>query len=237
MTASPRSSLFQRLVGIVSNVVGLFTPSEPPPREDVDAQMARLIDEYNHTVDRLVAELEAGRATIGQFVGAMPSLIKEHQLAAAVIASGGEDRASPQVLALAQRNVSEQLAYFDQWKAELLQQAVEGKLPSTAYIANRAKMYGKAALTTAQQAQVEAQGLPDLPFYPGQATRCRVNCRCYWDIKPVNVERGDYDCFWQLGAAEHCTTCLARNRIARPLKVRGGEIVNPERYEASGLYA
>lgn len=228
-----QTNLFHRLVGLVAS---LLTP-EPPAREDVDAQMARLQSDFERKVDALVQGMEDGRVSVGQFVGSMPTLIKQQQLAAAVIGEGGVQNATPKTYAVAQASVDIQLAYFERWKAELLQQAAAGKLPSAAYIANRAKMYGKAASSTAAQANIEAQGLPALPFYPGQGTQCRVNCKCFWDIKTLDVVNGSYDCFYMLAVAEHCPTCTARSRAANPLRVRGGEIVNADKYQDARFFA
>ena len=229
-----RLSLFQRLITAVTD---LLAPRVAPVREDTDAQLQRLMDEYNRKVDLLTQGMEAGTVTVGQFVGSMPSLIKQHQLAVAVVAGGGADNANPQTLALAQQNVTAQLGYFEAWKQELLQQAARGELPSAAYIANRAKLYGKAANATAQQARLQAQGLPMLPFYPAQATQCRVNCKCTWDIRVLDVVNGNYDCYWTLGIAEHCPTCLARSRAANPLRVRRGVIQNAEKFADARFYA
>lgn len=234
MTAQ-RPNLFQRLVGAFT---GLFAP-EPTlsTSDDTDAKLARLLDDYNRKVDALVRGVENGTVTVGQFVGSMPSLIKQHHLAAAVVAGGGAESATPQTYALAQRQVDDQLRYFEAWKATLLQQAVNGDLPTPAYLANRAKLYGKAVHATAQQAQTGARGVPPLPFYPAQGTRCKANCRCAWDIKVLDVVNGNYDCYYTRSADESCPTCIARERAANPLKVRRGVIVDAEKYQEARLYA
>jgi hypothetical protein len=234
MTAS-RPSLFSRLVGLAANV---FNPPAPPTqRDETDAALERLNAEFDRRVDALVAGMERGTVTVGQFTGSMPSLIKEHQLAAAVLASGGVDSASPQTLAVAQRNVAEQLAYFERWKTDLLAKTAEGKAPTPKAIAARAKMYGRAAHATVQQAQVEAKGVPAMPFYPAQQTQCRVNCRCNWDIKTLDVVNANYDCYYRRNANESCPTCIARERAANPLRVRKGVIVDAEKYQDARLYA
>lgn len=228
-------SLFHRLVGLISRVT---SRAEPLPVEDTQVYLDRITEAFNVKVDALVAGMDNGTISIGQFVGALPSLIKQQHLTAAVIGEGGSHLATPDTLALAQRNVDTQLAYFDRWKADLLQQAANGQLPSSAYIANRAKLYGKAAGATASEATANARGLPPLPFYPADGqTRCRVNCACQWDVKPLDVVNGNYDCYWSLGMAEHCPTCIARQRAANPLRIRRGIILNPEKYQASNLYA
>jgi len=53
-----------------------------------------------------------------------------------------------------------------------------------------------------------------LPAYPGDgSTICRSNCACSWRLLSV----GDtIEAYWQLSAAEHCETCLARAQDWNP---------------------
>lgn len=233
MTAQP--SLFARLLGLVT---ALRAPDVKPTRQEVDsALLNKLYADFDAKVDALVNGLERGTVSIGQFTGSMPTLIKQHHLAAAVIAAGGTENATPETYALAQRQVNEQLAYFERWKAELLAQAAAGEQPSAAYIANRAKLYGDAAKTTASDTSLAAKGLPPLPFHIGNGTQCRGHCKCRWSIRTLDVVNGNYDCYWLVDeVAEHCPVCVARGHVANPLKVRDGVVVDPERYQAGGLH-
>lgn len=231
MSASPLS-LLSRLAGLLT---GQRT-SPPPVAQKTAALLDQLNAEFDAKVDALVNGMQNGTININQFVGSFPSLLRQHHLAAAVISSGGAHTASPDTLAIAQQASTEQLAYFDRWSKDLLKQANEGKLPSWDYIRNRAKMYAHAATETASKTQVQAHGVPTLPFYPAQSTLCLSNCRCEWRIETLDVVNANYDCFWELGVSEHCATCIARWQTANPLQVRGGQIVNPERYQADALY-
>ena len=232
MTA--QGSLFSRLLGLVTRLNSTTAPTQ----REVDRRMLDVLyADFDRKVDALALGLDRGTVTVGQFTGAMPSLIRQHQLAAAVIASGGADQVTPQTMALAQRQVDTQLAYFERWKAELLQQAVDGKLPSAEAIAARAKLYGRAAKTTAEQTSTAALGVPPLPWYVGQGSPCRVNCKCRWDIEVLDVVNANFDCYWYVNEeAEHCPVCVMRSRVANPLRVRRGRIVDPERYQAAGLF-
>lgn len=221
-------------MGLVTDVL---SPRDPPAAETVQRQLDALNAQFDANVTRLAQGLANNTVSLGQFDGAMRSAIRQHHLAAAVIAEGGTQNATPQTLALAQGQVNTQLAYFDNWIAELRQQAAQGDLPSADYIANRARLYGKAAGETAQRAQVQARGLPVLPFYPKQATKCHVGCKCTWDIRVIDAVNGAYDCYWQLAEAEHCLTCMARARACNPLRVRRGQIVNAERYQEPHLFS
>lgn len=120
--------------------------------------------------------------------------------------------------------------YFMRWAAQIEDRPPE----AVARERYRLTLYADAGTSLAERAQSRALGLPDLPFYPALWTRCRMRCRCRWRYVPV---RDGYDCYWTLGAAEHCPTCLVRASVCNPLQVRNGAIVNPERYTAIELYA
>ena len=233
MAATPLG-LFSRLVSFVG---GILAPREPPAAETVERQLAALNAQFDTNVTRLAQGLANNTVSLGQFDGAMRSAIRQHHLAVAVVAQGGTQNATPQTLALAQGQVNVQMGYFDAWMRELQQQAAAGELPSVNYIANRARMYGKAAKATAERASVQGGGLPDLPFHPAEKTPCKFNCKCRWNIRVIDAVNGSYDCYYRLGDAEHCSVCVARARAANPLRVRRGQIVNAEKYQAAHLYA
>ena len=64
-----------------------------------------------------------------------------------------------------------------------------------------------------------------LPALPGEGTMCK--CHCKWRIVPVDEDKGDYDCFWELGPVrtEHCQICEERADEWKPLKIRDGRLV------------
>lgn len=85
-----------------------------------------------------------------------------------------------------------------------------------------------------------------LPAMPGDgSTDCGQLCACLWDIKVIDEQAGDYDCYWLMNASrivktEHCQDCLTRSIIWTPLKIRGNELVLdptqvPEGYIAPDL--
>lgn len=248
-------NLFARLLGITRPDNALLF-DESGIRDDLEA----LIDQYEETVDLLAEALATGAITLGQFAARMRREIRRLHLAAAVIGGGGSERATPQTRALAQQQIRLQLEYFDRWMDQLRAEQDEARQreaavvglvalalvsrrrAATAFVrttraalASRARSYGGAAVTTAAQATTSGRGLPQLPFQPASRTRCRNNCRCDWRILWLGGD--DFDCYWELGVAEHCPTCLARSRAANPLRVRNGEIVDPAKYTLPSLYA
>ena len=108
--------------------------------------------------------------------------------------------------------IKEQYGYLNPFLAQI----ERGEL-SQAQINARLKMY----INSASEAfwRGFASDIPiDLPAYPGDgSSRCLVNCQCTWDIQPV--ENG-YNCYWRLGAAEHCEDCLQRASEWNPYKIR-----------------
>lgn len=62
-----------------------------------------------------------------------------------------------------------------------------------------------------------------LPAMPGQGSQCLTQCKCSWDIQQLEGDN-NYDCYWRMGAAEHCQTCVTRAQEWAPFKIRNGEV-------------
>lgn len=101
-----------------------------------------------------------------------------------------------------------------------IEQISNGQL-SQAQIDARLKMYVNAANESLWKGY--ASDLPlELPAYPGDgSTVCLTNCQCTWDIR--RTETG-YDCYWTLGASEHCPDCIENASKWNPyhIEVRAG---------------
>jgi hypothetical protein len=86
----------------------------------------------------------------------------------------------------------------------------------------------QAYLTTLRHTanEMAALKLPWLPVYPGDRHNliCKWHCKCALDIKKVNGV-GNWDVYWQRSARESCSTCRALEAAWRPLRIRGGKIV------------
>ena len=67
---------------------------------------------------------------------------------------------------------------------------------------------------------------PDLPFYPKQKTTCKTGCKCRWEWRNVDREKGNADVYWLLGRAEHCKQCLKRAEAFAPLRIRNWNFEN-----------
>lgn len=95
---------------------------------------------------------------------------------------------------------------------------------SEAQIRARAANYFRASRAAFERGYVRSFGIPDLPAYPADGSSiCMNGDGCRWII----IERegaGNFDCYWTLGATEHCPTCIDRAIEWSPLEVRDGEL-------------
>lgn len=109
--------------------------------------------------------------------------------------------------------IHEQYNYLNPFLAQI----ERGEL-SQAQIEARLRMY----INSASEAfwRGLARDIPiDLPAYPGDgSSACLVNCQCQWEI--MRVPGVGYDCFWRLGASEHCPDCVERAQIWNPYSIR-----------------
>lgn len=90
--------------------------------------------------------------------------------------------------------------------------------------------YVAAASTSFERANIARTGIPYdlLPAIPASGdTECRTNCKCWWFVRVLDEARGDYDCSWRLGAAEHCKTCRKRASEWKKIKIRGFRLSEP----------
>ena len=117
----------------------------------------------------------------------------------------------------------QQYAYLNRFSGEI----AAGDL-SEAQIAARLKLYARSSRQAYERSNAVSQGNPKLPFYPGDgSTECYTNCQCRWRIERVTDANGlllGWNCFWELGAAEHCPSCLARSRSMNPHYVAVGDM-------------
>ena len=89
--------------------------------------------------------------------------------------------------------IAAQLKYLDGFASDLR----DGKLTMPQAEA-RANLYAGPTRATFYAARY-----PGLPFYPGEGSECKMNCKCSWD------QHGD-QFSWTLHADEHCPTCVTR---------------------------
>jgi hypothetical protein len=134
----------------------------------------------------------------------------------------------------------DQVAYLNNWYLAItpnliIQQDGGGSedglyTPTQAQLEARAALYAEAARATYFRIRARGLGLPPMPFLPGIGTQCHANCKCRWDFVKLG-EQGDWDCYWRRAPVDSCETCLTREAVASPLRVRRGVILP---YDATG---
>jgi len=207
----------RRLWGVISNV---FDRRTRVPRIQ-DRAYRRYLNHYARRADELAKQLANGDIDLQAWRNGMADEISSLHLTADISGAGGLSNYTQADMQRVQRKVDEQLSYLDNWTNEL--RNMDEYNPDA--IRSRAMLYGGNATSTVQNAYTQALGIGDLPAYPGDGTtQCLTNCKCAW--KPVKLPgEGNWDVYWDLGIAEHCPTCKAREAAWNPLQIRGGVIV------------
>lgn len=167
-----------------------------------------LLDEFSLEIDGLMDDLEDGQDP-AEWYDDLLGLI------ALYLASGymlGKD--SPDLTGKDQSEIEKLLAFQAGYLAKFLADIRNGQGSMAAWRA-RAAQYARSVVPAFWRGATI--GLR-LPAYPGEGSECRQNCKCAWDI--VEIPGVGYDCYWELGYAEHCPTCINRNSIWYPYEIR-----------------
>lgn len=173
----------------------------------IEAQKARTAE--------LAAQLTGGEINSAEWLQQMRQVIKESYIDQYIMANGGRAKLTQADYGRIGAMVKEQYKFLQGFERDLLAGKVKG-----GQIAVRAGMYVDSSKQAFERGRAQSLGMPQLPQYPGDgATVCRTSCKCHWRI----VERdAGWDCFWELGASEHCPDCLRNAGIWNPLKVEAG---------------
>lgn len=216
-------TLFSRLV----TGVGQLLPGKPQERKipvaEIKPALERYVREYNARVQEYADDLASGKDTVRIWRARMQAEIRLLHWAAAAVGAGGFANLRPEDYGEIERATNAEVAFLNKWAAQLERQATP---ISAAQVTARARQYGGAGTVTASRTQTRTAGWPELPFEPKDRTKCRRNCKCGWQWRNVDQEALDADVYWKLADAEHCETCLRRAAACKPLKIRGGVIIN-----------
>lgn len=131
----------------------------------------------------------------------MELAIRRSQTAAYIAATADRLGTSPRLIkglsraerAELDKRIDAQLKYLDGFVADLK----AGKLTMPQAQA-RAALYAGPTRNT-----YFATRYHGLPFYPGEGTPCKANCKCSWE------QQGN-EYHWTLHPAEHCDGCISR---------------------------
>ena len=181
------------------------------------SQMLALRDTYTAAkvaeARGLASGVASGQTTLTEWQTAMRTSVKNTYIDQYVLGHGGRGTMTQQDWGRIGAMVKEQYRYLDRFADDI----ASGKL-TEAQIAARSALYHQSGTAAYERANAYMRGLPTLPYYPGDGTTaCRANCQCHWDIR--QIAPGVWDCYWILGAAEHCEDCLSRADTDAPLHV------------------
>lgn len=167
------------------------------------------------TVRLSVQVLESG--TIGDWQQFMRDTITKEITRQYLLGIGGKNAMTPSDYGSIGGMVAEQFRYLDDFVANI----ADGKYSLT-QIAAYAAMYIKSAREAFERASAKVRGIPDMPAYPGDGSSCLglTNCGCHWEY---HFRKGRWECYWKLGATEHCELCLQHAQEWSPLIVEREE--------------
>ncbi|GAB4528053.1 MAG: hypothetical protein OHK0046_46520 [Anaerolineae bacterium] len=183
-----------------------------------------LLDRYragfDDRVQVLAERLGQGELSPREFIAQMRIEVRTLHIFGMAAGKGGFTNLSAADSEAIERAVREQFRYLERWGRQLEQMSTL----NAAQVGNRARLYGGAANETLERAADVAVGLPTLPFYPGKDTECMTNCGCRWRRVKLEGYR-NWDCYWVRSKDDSCRTCIAREQMCNPLRVRGGQVM------------
>jgi hypothetical protein len=158
----------------------------------------------------------------------MKALIKGLHTSVGSIGNGGWDGMDKSAWGKVGSEIKKQYRYLHGF-AESIEENKD-KISIEAII-SRSHMYGEASGYTAEI--LGAGKIADyLPWIPKDGTTdCLVNCKCYWELLVVSKTKTvqTVQATWNLSPAEHCATCLGRDKyiavIHVPIAIRVPKII------------
>lgn len=179
-------------------------------------KMLSLRDEYitarKDNTNALANQLAKGDITLNQWTQSMRQEVKDNFINQYMLAHGGRNSMTQADWGRVGQMVRGQYEYLNAFADQI----ASGEYSEQA-IAARARMYVESSGQAFERGKAAAQGVPDLPAYPSDGqTACLTNCRCAWNIKETSTE---WQAYWQLGDAEHCSDCVANASRWNPLVI------------------
>lgn len=189
----------------------------------VPPQLRPLLTRFRGDVGALMQALLDGRITAEGWMSDMEAAIARYHLAAYMRGSG-ETAVPSTVREWLESVIAVQLAFLANFG--MVVQAAGPKLQEYGrQFTNRAQMYTNAIKVAYWQGDIVRQvGRPlPLPAFPGDGTtQCKTNCGCRWEIKVIDKEEGSYNATWLRGKRDSCQSCIEREKMWSPLRIRGG---------------
>lgn len=160
-------------------------------------------------IARTMAEqLNAGTMTTAEFAAQFEVFIQDTMTASYLAGRGGANAVIDSDLDAILKLIDDQMGFADAFTKEIANLSPEE-------IANRASLYGDAAINGFEQGNGASHGA-DLPGYPGDwQTSCKAGCRCYWEITTTSDNKTTYR--WITASdSTVCEECAQRGRDWNP---------------------
>ena len=197
---------------------GLEPRPEIEQREGEDDDIFALVDMAISEIRKATDSLASGGLSVEAWYDQMADILYAYHLAGWYVGQGTDDDPTDEQMDRIAAVVAEQLDYLDNFRNDLLKEDDDTLAPA---YRNRAEMYGRATVVSLWMGKA---GQFRLPAYPRDgSTDCVVGCNCTWIFGDIDLEVGNMDVTWRLGASDHCTQCQARAKAWKPFKIRGWE--------------
>lgn len=187
----------------------------------VPPQLRPLLLRFRGNTAELMQALLDGRITTEGWLSDMEAQIARFHLAAYM--RGAETtEVPPYVRDWLESVIAVQLGFLGNFA--MVVNAAGPKLQDfSKQFAARAQMYTSAIKVAYWQGDIIRQvGRPlPLPAMPAQGTQCGNNCGCNWRIVTLDKDAGDFDAFWERGKMDSCQTCIEREKMWSPVRIRG----------------
>lgn len=192
---------------------GVAVEKQLPIDDDSKAKLLEIRTQiFFDESDALAEQLYNGDITLGAWEESMKKLIREIHSSAAAIGKGGWDNMEPEDWGRLGPEMKKQYRWLHNF-AETI--AEKRDVISLKALQARAKLYGKVGGHAAGMMQAGRIITEQLPWIPRDgSTECLNGCHCYWSLGVVSQLENGFNLVqarWNLGEAEHCPDCVARD--------------------------
>lgn len=189
-------------------------------RSDVENLVVKNQQIHTTETDRLTSALLGDEISVAEWENGMRALIKQEYIQLYLLGRGGRSNMTRKDYSSIGGMLKEQYKYLSNFGDSIS----AGELTPGQILA-RAYMYINSSREAFNRAVGRAYGIPEgaLPAYPGDGRSClgMTNCKCGWRIEESII---GWDCYWELGEAEHCELCLDHEQEWNPYFIAKAEI-------------
>lgn len=184
------------------------SPSGRPLSEQASIQLRNRFAAARSEIARTLAErFSSGALTDAEFVAQFNQFIADTMTSAYMAGRGGANALLSSDESAILKLINDQLGFGDEFAKSLAGL-------SSDEIANRASLYGDAAVKAFEEGKAAKHGL-QLEHYPGDwSTACKAGCRC---VIEITEDANNYNLYWRTASdSSVCPDCEARAREWNP---------------------